>query len=109
VPYLAEQARKTIDTSAPLMRPLYFDAPSDEDVWRHPLQWMLGDDLLVSPVTEPGAGEWSTYLPEGDWIDAWTGAAITGGRVVVRPVPIDVIPIYVRAVAWSELEQVFIS
>lgn len=107
VPYLAAQARKTIDTSAPLMRPLYFDAPGDETVWRYPLQWMLGDDLLISPVTEPGATEWSTYLPEGDWIDVWTGVAIEGGRVIVRPAPIDIIPIYVRLAAWSELEQVF--
>ncbi len=24
-------------------------------VWRHPLQWMLGDDLLVAPVVDEGA------------------------------------------------------
>jgi alpha-glucosidase (family GH31 glycosyl hydrolase) len=46
-------------------------------------------------------------LPPGDWIDAWTGSATSGGRIVVRPVPIDEIPIYVRASTWSELAQIF--
>lgn len=66
---------------------------------------MLGDDLPVSPVTESGQTEWSTYLPQGDWPDSWAGVAIDGGRVVVRPVPIDVIPIYIRAAALSELDH----
>ncbi|WP_394769261.1 TIM-barrel domain-containing protein [Lacisediminihabitans sp.] len=107
VPYLADQARATIETSAPLMRPLYFDAPHDENVWRHPLQWMLGDDLLVCPVTEAGATEWATYLPAGEWVDAWSGDAVEGGRVVKRPAPIDEIPIYVRAAAWPRVAAVF--
>lgn len=49
------------------------------------------------------------YLATGAcrWIDAWTGSATSGGRIVVRPVPIDEIPIYVRASAWSELAQIF--
>ena len=107
IPYLAEQARRAVATSAPLMRPLFFDHPADENVWRHPLQWTLGDDILVSPVTEPGATEWSTYLPEGEWVDAWTGEAFDGGWVVERPVPIDVIPVYVRAASWERLRSVF--
>ncbi|MHB1171576.1 MAG: glycoside hydrolase family 31 protein [Lacisediminihabitans sp.] len=107
VPYLAEQARRTIESSAPLMRPLYFDFPHDEQVWAYPAQWMLGDDLLVSPVTEPGVTEWSSYLPDGEWVDAWSLEPASGGRVVTRSVPIDEIPVYVRASAWPRLQGVF--
>lgn len=107
LPYLEEQARRTIETSAPLMRPLYFDATHDEQAWAFPAQWMLGDDLLVSPVTEPGATEWSIYLPEGEWVDAWTLELVSGGRAVTRGVPIDEIPVYVRASAWPRLQAVF--
>ena len=107
VPYLTSGARQFIETGAPLMRPLYFDTPNDEEVWRHPLQWMLGNDILVAPVTESGAADWSTYVPKGQWIDAWTGSTVPGGQVIVRPVPIDEIPIYVRAEAWGELAAVF--
>ncbi len=107
VPYLAEQARRTIATSAPLMRPLYFDQPQDENVWAHPLQWMLGDDLLVAPVLEAGATDWPVYLPAGAWVDAWTGEAADGGRLISRPVPLDEIPVYCRVESWAGLRDVF--
>jgi alpha-glucosidase (family GH31 glycosyl hydrolase) len=107
VPYLAEQARASIRTSRPLMRPLYFDHPADEQVWEHPIQWMLGDDLLVAPVLEPGASEWPVYLPSGEWVDVWTGAAVPGGAVVTTTTPRDRVPVFARAEAWPGLEAVF--
>jgi hypothetical protein len=47
VPYLAEQARATIETNRPLMRGLFFGWPDDATVWAWPAQFLLGDDLLV--------------------------------------------------------------
>jgi alpha-glucosidase (family GH31 glycosyl hydrolase) len=107
LPYLASEARKAIQSGTSLMRPLYFDFPADPLVWDHPLQWMLGDDLLVAPVLESGVASWSVYLPAGDWVDAFTGLAVDGGQVVSRAVPIDELPVYVRASAWTELARVF--
>jgi len=107
VPYLAEAARDSILMSTPLMRPLYFDNPDDPQVWDHPLQWMLGQDLLVAPVLASGATDWNVYLPQGRWVDAFTGEAITGGRVVSRVTPIDEIPVYVKAVAWPARASLF--
>lgn len=114
VPYVAEQARRSIDTGAPLMRGLFVDHAHDENVWAHADEFQLGDDLLVHPVTQEGATSWSTYLPAGDWVDAWTGQPATGerrgpGQVVTRPVPRDVIPVYVRADAWERLAPVFLA
>lgn len=96
VPYLSEQASRTVATSRPLMRGLFFDWPDDAQVWAWPAEYLLGDDLLVHPVTEPGATSWRTYLPAGRWVDLWTGAVHDGGRVVERDVPRDVVPVYVR-------------
>lgn len=107
VPYLAESAREAIVQGAPLMRPLFFDHPDDQRLWAHPLQWMLGPDLLVSPVTEAGATRWHTTLPEGDWVDVWTGESVSGGQVIERDTPIDIIPVYSRAEAWPRLRPVF--
>ncbi|HEX4444229.1 MAG TPA: TIM-barrel domain-containing protein [Galbitalea sp.] len=105
--YLVEQAASAIARGEPLMRPLFFDFPGDEQVWLHPLQWMLGSDLLVAPVTEEGRRDWDVYLPEGVWVDAWTGESVTGGRVVNRPAPIDEVPVYVRGDSWSTLRSAF--
>lgn len=112
VPYLAAQARVSVATGAPLMRGLFVDHPGDEAVWGHTDEFLLGADLLVHPVTEPGVTEWTTYLPAGEWVDAWTGRAATGtpqgtGLLVTRAAPRDVIPVYVRASAWPGLAAVF--
>lgn|GEM_PF-2325753 len=107
VPYLAEQARESVATSRPLMRGLFVDHPHDEAAWAHPHEFLLGDDLLVNPVTEPGVTEWATYLPAGRWVDAWDGSRHDGGRVVTRATPRDVVPVYVRAEAWAGLGPLF--
>lgn len=107
VPYLVEQARQSVENSTPLLRALFFDWSDDERIWDFPLQYLLGNDLLVSPVTEPGAQSWETYLPKGDWVDAWTGETQAGERIVSREVPIDEIPVYVRGASWEQLKGVF--
>ncbi|NLF05086.1 MAG: glycoside hydrolase family 31, partial [Actinomycetales bacterium] len=107
VPYLAEQARRTIDTDRPLMRGLFFEWPSDARVWDWPLEFLLGDDLLVHPVTTGGVSTWDTYLPEGSWVDVWDGAVHDGGQVVTRAVPPAVVPVYCRADQWETLRPLF--
>ena len=107
VPYLAEQARTTIATGRPLMRPLFFAHPHDPLIWQRPLQYKLGDHLLINPVTQPDATEWSSYLPAGDWVDVWTGDPAVGGQTHTAAVPIDVVPVYCQAQAWQHLHTVF--
>jgi len=113
VGYLAQEAARTVRTDRPLMRPLFFDHPAHEASWRAP-QWMLGDDLLVSPVTEPGALTWSTWLPPGEWVDVWTGQTHEGDREVERqalltgtPLSDGPLPVYSRASAWPQLSAIF--
>ncbi|KRE23079.1 TIM-barrel domain-containing protein [Agromyces sp. Soil535] len=107
VPYLAAEARESIRTSAPLMRPVYFDHPTLATAWSHPLQWMLGRDLFVSPVLTEGEQEHETALPPGEWVDAWTGEPHVGGGLVRSAVPLDQVPVFVRAAAWPRLRDVF--
>ena len=106
IPYLAAQARVAVTTDRPLMRPLFFDHATDPIVWDHPLQYQLGDSLLVNPVTSPGATTWTTYLPAGEWTDAWTGTPVPPG-LTTREVPLEVVPVYCRTEAWPSLESVF--
>ncbi len=107
VPYLADQGRRSVETSRPLMRALCFDWPDDAAVWDHPFEYLLGDDLLVAPVTEPGTTSLEVYLPAGRWIDAWTGALLTGPRLVRREVPLRAIPVFIREGAAGSLLPLF--
>ncbi|OJX97049.1 MAG: glycoside hydrolase family 31 [Micrococcales bacterium 73-15] len=109
-PYLARSAREAIETSVPFLRGLWVDFGGEAEVWRRPAQFLIGPDVLVSPVTEPGATRWETYLPGGAgvrWRDAWTGESYAGGSVVEREVPLAVVPVYVREESWAELAAVF--
>jgi alpha-glucosidase (family GH31 glycosyl hydrolase) len=89
------------------MRPMFFDHPGEPAAWAYPQQWMLGADLLVSPVMSSGVSTWPVWLPDGEWVDVWIGEPVRGGRVLERDVPIDVVPVWCRANAWSSLAPVF--
>ena len=97
VDYPVEQARSSVAADRPLMRPLFLDWPRDTMIWQYPMQYLLGDDLLVAPVVEPGADRWDVYLPDGEWVDAWAGSSLPGGQVVTVSAPLDRIPVFVRA------------
>ena len=44
------------------------------------------------------------YLPEGsNWFDFWTGAKLAGGQTIQREVPIDIMPVYIRAGFYNSL------
>ena len=105
VPYLTEQARVAVLTSRPLMRSLCFDAPADKEIWNWPYEYLLGDDLLVAPVVEPGAQTWRLYLPAGKWVDAWTSAVCHGPVTLERDVPLEEIPVYIRSTQADRLRR----
>ncbi|MFL2000074.1 TIM-barrel domain-containing protein [Microbacterium sp. A1-JK] len=108
VPYLAASAERAVAASVPLMRPLYFDHPLDERVWDKPVQWMLGDALLVAPVLEPGAVSWPVYLPAGEWIEARSGERFDGGRVVdVKVAERASVPVFVASEHWEAMRELF--
>ncbi|MDQ4212873.1 TIM-barrel domain-containing protein [Microbacterium sp. ASV81] len=96
VPYLSVAAREAVRTDRPLMRPLFFDAPQNAEVWDAPLSWLLGDDILVVPVLEPGVEKIDLLLPVGSWLEVRTGTVHTGGGRVSVETPIESIPVFVR-------------
>ena len=84
LPYIYSLFREHEQTGAPVMRPLWFEYPSDFGTYetQHSLaQYMVGRDLLVAPVLWPGAAKRGVYFPKGDaWVDWWTGKVYTGAR-----------------------------
>jgi alpha-glucosidase (family GH31 glycosyl hydrolase) len=107
VPYLAAEARSALERGLPLLRALFLAYPDDPAVWEHPTQYLLGDALLVAPVTEPGAREVDVHLPPGDWVEAWTGEARAGAATVRVDAPLDRIPVFVAAGRAGDLVPLF--
>ena len=104
VPYLSALLQRYRDAYEPVMRPLFHDFPDDLEAWTETDDFMLGDAVLVAPVTAPGVATRRVRLPAGaDWRDAWTGEVFAGGDTVERPVPYARPPYFIRLDAPSGL------
>jgi alpha-D-xyloside xylohydrolase len=95
MPYIYSAAIDAARTGSPMMRALCVDHPDDPVAWQADLEYLLGRDLLVAPMTAP-EGVRQVYLPAGDWVDHWTGELIAGGRYVTVSAPLERIPLFVR-------------
>ena len=105
-PYLRETMRRTSETGEPVIRPLFFDFPQDPEAWNCESAYMLGRELLVSPITEKGITRWPVYLPAGqEWTECATGERFSGGQTVSALADIGTIPVFARA--GSQLEELF--
>ncbi len=110
VPYLYTQSRAAWDTGVSMLRPLYYRWPELDAAYTHEGQYMLGPDLMVSPVTTPadsatGLATRTTWLPPGDWVEWDSGARLHGPGEVTRTYMLDEIPLFVRAGAVIPMSE----
>jgi alpha-glucosidase len=72
---------------------------------------LLGENLLVAAVVDPGKRARSVYLPSGSaWYDYWTGESYAGGLEIVLSAPWDRPPLLARegcAIPLNVSEQHF--
>ena len=95
-PYRYAAAQEAARTGMPLMRALVLNHPLDAEARTATDEYEFGPDLLVAPVLTPGT-ERAVHLPEGAWVDSWSGARLTGPLDTVVPAPLDRIPLFVKA------------
>ena len=103
LPYIMEQARRTVETGFPMLRALLLHHPDDRQVWHIDDEYYFGDELLVAPVMN-SRGVRDIYLPEGSWVDLFTGERHTGGRWLKGvEVPLERMPVFIREGASIDL------
>jgi alpha-glucosidase len=97
LPYLYHLLWDAHTNYEPMIRPTFLDYPDDERCFAENDEMLLGRDLLVAPVVEPGDRARSVYLPRGaGWYDFWQGDYYAGGQEVTLPAPWDRPPLLVR-------------
>jgi len=96
LPYVYSLFHEASTEGVPVMRPLYFEFPSDKTVAAKDDEFMFGDSVLVKPVVEEGATTASVYFPEGQWYDWQTFHKFEGPRTATVKAPLEKIPIYFR-------------
>ncbi len=97
IPYLYTLFAECHESGAPILRPLLFEYPEDETTYTADDEFLLGDALLVAPVSRPGIEHRHVYLPRGTWFHYWTGERFDGPAHVLAHAPLGEPPLYVRA------------
>lgn len=85
LPYLHHLSLLCHETGAPLMRPLCYQYPHDRRSWHVDDQFLLGEGLMVCPITRRGHRERLVYFPPGDWLDFFSGRRYRGRAVIDAP------------------------
>lgn len=98
LPYTYTLAAQSVRTGLPITRPLYLDYPDSASAYDYPAEYLYGPSVLVAPVTTPGnVATQKVWFPPGTWTDWFTGATFTGPSVQTLSVPLDRMPVFVKA------------
>lgn len=101
LPYNYTLAFENNDKGFPLMRPLFFEEPSNEKLLNSCDSYLWGNDFLVTPITKAGVTNTTVYFPKNNnWYDFYTGEKHEGGATENIAVSADNIPVFVRGGAF---------
>lgn len=97
-PVILRLAEETVRTGEPIIRPIFWLAPHDKRALLCDDQFLLGDNLMVAPVVQPGARKRDIYFPPGVWRDHWSSQTIQGPVVMYSyPAPLHSLPFFHRS------------
>ena len=101
-PFFEAYAVEARDRGFPLWHPLPFEYPADPECARHADEFLLGDEMLVAPIYQPGNRR-QVYLPPGIWTNLETNAVTEGRRAI--GIETSSLPIFARSGAIVPLES----
>ncbi|GAA1688512.1 hypothetical protein GCM10009745_36790 [Kribbella yunnanensis] len=100
LPYFYTYAAEAHRTGAPLNRSLVLEYPNDPKTWDDTTKYefLAGKEFLVAPMWGADEVKSGIYLPEGRWVDYWTGRVYQGPTTVNGyHAALDTLPLFVKA------------
>lgn len=88
--------KSSIDGSA-MTQPLMNAFPNQQSLYSVEDEYIFCDELLVAPVIEANKTSRNVTLPEGMWVDFWTGSTVNGGQTVNVSADKSTIPVFLRS------------
>jgi alpha-glucosidase len=89
-PHFLELANAASVTGEPIVKPMEMAFPGNGfELIKD--QFVLGDDIIVAPVTDKGARSRKVILPAGKW-QAEDGTVFKGGKTIEISVPLERLP-----------------
>lgn len=96
--YIVAAAREAGRSGLPIVRPLVFFDRHDRRLRDRWDEYLFGPDLPVAPVWKVGERKRKIYLRRGEWQSYWKRSEVHHGPATIRvTVPLDTIPVFVRA------------
>ena len=81
LPYIYSLAIEGHEDSVPIIRPMMLEFQNDEKCLELSRQYMIGQWILISAFTD------TVYLPDGMWVDFWTGTEYNGQTTLEHYTP----------------------
>lgn len=100
VPYTYSLAHQATTTGTPIVRPLYLQYPGEQEAYAQASsEYLYGPDVLVAPVTTPGASSTSSvwFPPGSTWTDWFTGKTYQGGTTAKVTTNLSTMPVFIRS------------
>lgn len=102
IPYTYTMNHLCHENGVPFLQPMYYKNPEEDEAYHVPNQYYFGTELIVHPITKPihqklGMGKVRTWLPEGIFIDFFTGLIYQGNRNINMYRSIREIPVLAKA------------
>jgi len=102
IPYLYTMNVLTHEDGLPLILPMYYYHPTEEEAYQVPNQYYFGTEMIAAPITKKSdpvlkTGETLVWLPEGNWYDFFTGKRYKGGTTLKVFREITEMPVFVKA------------
>ena len=102
VPYLYSMNRRASREGIPLILPMYYMEPDEESTYQVPNEYYFGSEMIAAPITRKLDGvsktaDTSVWLPEGLWVDFFTGLVYRGGRMLRVYRELQNIPVFMKA------------
>ncbi|CAH1253156.1 KIAA1161 [Branchiostoma lanceolatum] len=95
-PLVLKFAKEALKDGSPIIRPLWWLAPGDEQSQIEDSEFLIGDEVLVAPILDQGRTFRDVYLPPGGtWQDCRDGSVYNGGQTLKDvPVPLGDVAYY---------------
>jgi oligosaccharide 4-alpha-D-glucosyltransferase len=101
MPYNYTLSFENNQKGTPLMRPLFFEEPTNSELQKVSETYLWGNDFLVTPITKSAVSSTSIYFPKSNnWFDFYSDKKHIAGTTETVAVNEDYIPVFVRGGAF---------
>ena len=104
LPYIYSTFWQYAERGTPMLKSLHMISQNDPESYYREEEFLLGDHMLICPMSIEGSIKRGVYLPEGTWYNYWNDEQFKGGKEVQVVASLQEIPFFIKAGAVIPLQ-----